>query len=64
MKKTYGQIVGGKMLNYEEFSKEVAARLKRYIMSNYKLSDKLCKKLYNKGYSIEDTCSFLILNSK
>ncbi len=62
--RTYGQIVNGKTLTYEEFSKEVAARLRRHIVSNYKLSEKLCKKLYNKGYSIEDTCSFLILNSK
>jgi SOS response regulatory protein OraA/RecX len=53
-----------KKLTYKEFSKEVAARLKKYIISNYKLSEKLCKKLYNKGYSIEDTCSFLILNAK
>ncbi len=62
--RTYGQIVDGKTLTYKEFENEVASRLKRYIMSNYKLSSKLCKKLYNKGYSIEDTCSFLILNSK
>jgi SOS response regulatory protein OraA/RecX len=62
--RTYGQILDGEILTYENFSKEVAARLKRYIMSDYKLSEKLCKKLYNKGYSIEDTCSFLILNSK
>lgn len=61
---TYGQLVNGKRLTYEEFSTEVATRLRRYIMSNYKLSEKLCKKLYNKGYTIEDTCSFLILNSK
>lgn len=61
---TYGQIVEDKALSYEEYSKEVAARLRRYIISDYKLSEKLCKKLYNKGYSIEDTCSFLILNSK
>ena len=61
---TYGQLVDGKKIPYEEFSKEVVTRLRRYIVSNYKLSEKLCKKLYNKGYSIEDTCSFLILNSK
>jgi len=62
--RTHGQISDGKILTYEDFSKEVATRLKRYIVSNYKLSGKLCKKLYNKGYSVEDTCSFLILNSK
>jgi len=63
-KHTYGQIKDGKVIDYGEFSKEVAKRLNKYIASNYKLSERLCKKLYNKGYSIEDTCSFLILNSK
>lgn len=62
--KTYGQIVDGKPISYKEFSKEVATRLRKYIISNYKLSEKLCKKLYNKGYSIEDACGFLILNAK
>lgn len=62
--KTYGQIVDGKIPTYKEFSKEVATRLRKYIIGNYKLSEKLCKKLYNKGYSIEDTCSIMILNAK
>jgi len=62
--KRYGQILENRVITYEEFSKEVVTRLRKYIISNYKLSEKLCKKLYNKGYSIEDTCSFLILNSK
>ena len=61
---TYGQLIDGKRITYEEFSKEVASRLRSYIVSNYKLSERLCKSLYNKGYSIEDTCSFLILNAK
>lgn len=61
---TYGQLKDGKVIPYEEFEKEVAQRLRRYIMSNYKLSAKLCRKLYRKGYSIKDTCSFLILNAK
>jgi SOS response regulatory protein OraA/RecX len=60
----YGQILENRVITYEEFSKEVATRLRKYIISNYKLSEKLCKKLYIKGYSIEDACSFLILNSK
>ena len=58
------QIIDGRKIPYEEFSKEVTIRLRKYIISNYSLSEKLCKKLYNKGYSIKDTCSFLILNSK
>lgn len=62
--RTYGQILNGKTHTYKEFEDEVAKRMRRFIMSNYKLSSKLCKKLYNKGYSIEDTCSFLILNAK
>jgi hypothetical protein len=51
-------------ITYKEFEKEVSTRLKSYINSNYILSSKLCKKLYNNGYSIKDTCSLLILNSK
>jgi SOS response regulatory protein OraA/RecX len=62
--RTYGQILNGKTPTYKEFEDEVSKRMRRFIMSNYKLSSKLCKKLYNKGYSIEDTCSFLILNAK
>lgn len=62
--KTYGQLIEGKIITYEEYSKEVANRLRKYIVSNYKLSEMLCRKLYNKGYSIADACSFLILNAK
>ena len=62
--KTYGQILNGEILTYEKFSKEVSLRLNKYIVSNYKLSEKLCRRLFHKGYSIEDTCSFLILNAK
>ena len=61
---TYGQLKDGKIIPYEEFEKEVAARLRRYIISSYKLSAKLCRKLYKQGYSIEDACSFLILNAR
>jgi hypothetical protein len=60
---TYGQLKDGKIISYEEFSKEVGLKL-RFINSDYKLSEKLCKKLYNKGYSIENAISFLILNAK
>jgi SOS response regulatory protein OraA/RecX len=61
---TYGQLKDGKAISYKDFENEVATRLRRCIISNYNLSTKLCRKLYRQGYSIEDACSFLILNAK
>jgi len=61
-KVTYGQLVDGKRITYDEFQKQCGALLKGYLL--LKFSPKLCKKLYNQGYSVSDACSFLILNAK
>jgi len=62
---TYGQLANGKKLTYQEYEKEVADKLKKYVALQWqnKKSAALCKKLYKKGYSISDTVSFIILNS-
>ena len=57
---TYGQFVNGKALTYEEFKKEVLVKMKMCMGSQYILPESECKKLYKKGYSIEDACSFLL----
>ena len=62
MKRTYGQIVDGKTLTYNEFLKAVQSHLQKVVGKSGDAAG--IKKLYNKGYSIEDTCSSLILNAK
>ena len=59
--RTYGQIVDGKTLTYNEFLKAVQNHLERAI-GKVAAPEKV-KKLYNKGYSIEDAVSYLILKS-
>jgi hypothetical protein len=66
MKKTYGQLKenNGMPYNYEDFEKEVASRLKQYVL--VKLNSKhvkLCRKLFRQGYTVADTVGMLILNS-
>jgi uncharacterized Fe-S cluster-containing MiaB family protein len=58
--RTYGQIVDGKIITCNEFIKAVQKHLEMAIGKSV-ANDKV-KKLYNKGYSIEDAVSFLILN--
>ena len=49
-------------LSWQEFENECAKVLKNYILLKWGKSDlKLCKRLYNKGYSVSDTISFMIL---
>lgn len=61
---TYGQIVNGKRITYDEFEKEVGGNLKKYILLKLTMKHvKLVKKLYRKGYTVEDTVSFVILNA-
>jgi len=59
--RTYGQIVDGKIITYSEFLKAVQNHLER-VIGKSAIPEKI-KKLYNKGYSIEDAVSFLILKS-
>ena len=59
--RTYGQIVDGKIITCNEFSKAVQTHLERVIGKS--ATNEKIKKLYNKGYSIEDAVSFLILKS-
>ena len=66
MKKTYGQLKenNGMPYNYEDFEKEVASRLKQYVL--VKLNSKhvkLCRNLFRQGYTVADTVGMLILNS-
>lgn len=65
MAKTMGQLNDG-VTDLKSFEKMVADKLKYYPFLNWKTvkTQKLCKKLYNKGYNIDDTIGFIILNSK
>ena len=63
---TYGQLKenNGVPYKYEDFEKEVAKRLKQYVL--IKLNSKhvkLCRKLFKQGYTVADTVGMLILNS-
>ena len=60
--KTYGQIVNGKIIPFTEFQNEVLKTLKQFGINNF--NPLAIKKQYNKGVSIDDTISYLILNSK
>ena len=59
---TYGQLVNGKRIAFSEFQNEVLKTLKQFGINNFNLLS--IKKQYNKGVSIDDTISYLILNSK
>ena len=52
-------------LSFDEYSKEIVIRCKTYMFLNWQslTTYRLVKKLYNKGYTISDTLSFVILNS-
>ena len=66
MANTYGQLKenNGEQITYPEFEKEVAKRLKDYILLNFTSKYiKLCRRLYKKGYTIADTTGNLILNA-
>lgn len=64
MAATYGQLVEGKRITYQEFEKQVAKKLSMHPFLIKKAKDlRLCKKLYNKGYSVDDTYSFILLNN-
>lgn len=60
---TYGQLENGKRITWADYEKEVAHRLRNMFINRGAKQLKLLKKLYNKGYSISDACSFMILNS-
>lgn len=59
--RTYGQIVDGEIITCNEFIKAVQNHLERAIGKS--AAPEEIKKLYNKGYSIEDAVSYLILKS-
>ena len=66
MEQTYGQIKenNGNEISFDEFQKEVANRLKAYVLLKFTSKHvKLCRKLYKQGYTIADTAGILILNS-
>ena len=60
--KTYGQIVNGKIIPFIEFQSEVLKALKQIGISNFNIP--VIKKQYNKGASVNDAISYLIMNSK
>jgi hypothetical protein len=60
--KTYGQIKNGKVLSYPEFQNEVSRVLKLIGINKY--SHISIRTQYEKGTSVEDTISHLILKSK
>lgn len=59
---TYGQIKDGKVLTYPEFQNEVSRALKQIGIT--KFSPISIRTQYEKGASVEDTISHLILKSK
>jgi hypothetical protein len=61
--RTYGQLSEG-YSTYDEFEKEVAKRLKDYVLVKPTSKHiKLCRRLYKKGYTVADTVGLIILNS-
>lgn len=64
MAKTYGQLSDG-IKDFKDFENKVAEKLEPHFLLKWqtKSNQKLAKKLYNKGYNISDTVSFIILNS-
>ncbi len=66
MEQTYGQLKenNGVPYRYEDFEKDVAKRLKKYVLIKLKSRHvKLCRKLFRQGYTVADTVGMLILNS-
>lgn len=66
MANTYGQLKENKdkPILYSNFEKEVAERLKQYVLIKPTIKHlKMCKSLYKKGYTISDTVGMIILNS-
>ena len=61
MATTYSQIINGKKIPYSDFEKNVYEAIKLCTDATYKFPYTTCKKLYNKGYSVSDAISFLIL---
>jgi hypothetical protein len=61
--KTYGQLAHG--LSYEEYTKQVASICGQHVFLKWQTvkNAKMVKRLFNKGYSVSDTASFVILNS-
>ena len=60
--RTYGQIKDGKVLTYPEFQNEVSRALKAIGINKY--SPISIRTQYEKGTSVEDAISHLILKSK
>ena len=62
MSHTYGQLKDGKLISFPEFYNEVSRALK--LIGVKRISPTTVRIKYENGVSIEDTISFLILNSK
>lgn len=63
---TYGQIQenNGNPISYQDFEKEVAKRLKQYVLLTFTSKHiKLSKRLYRQGYTIADTVGMMILSA-
>ena len=59
---TYGQLVNGKRISFTEFQNEVLKALKTIGINGF--NPNYIKKQYNKGASVKDAISYLIMNSK
>jgi hypothetical protein len=64
MAKTYGQLQDG-IKNWGDFQKKVADELSPYFLLNWRTKKtlRLVKMAYNKGYTVSDAVSPVILNS-
>lgn len=62
MKATYGQQVNGKRITLDEFVSKVRHDYDRIGLETIATAAKI-KSLYNKGYSVEDAVSYLIMKS-
>lgn len=66
MANSTGQLIENCMIpiTYAQFEKEVAKRLKQYVLLKFTRKHiKLCKKLYKNGYTIKDSVGMMILNA-
>ena len=61
MKTTYGQQIDGKRITLIEFYSKVRYDLDRIGLNQMYVNE--IKSLYNKGYSVEDAVSYLIMKS-
>lgn len=53
-----------KQIQWGEFTKEVAEKLNKYpLIKRNSKTLKICRSLFNKGYTVADAVSFIILNS-